>query len=258
MADWDADLYRQFETERTRPASDLLMRVDIDGPACVIDMGCGPGNSTDLLATRFPTAAVIGIDTSENMLKTARERLPSCRFELGDITSWHPETPPDLIYANASLQWVPDHENLIPRLFSELAPRGVLAIQMPDNFAEPTHRLMRETAAAGPWSKTIRDLAGGRVKRLPITTYYDLLAPKAAEIDVWRTTYYHPMQSADAIVTWLRGTGLKPFIEPLPEVQQIEFLSRYTKRVCDAYPAHSDGKLLLAFPRIFIIAKSNA
>jgi trans-aconitate 2-methyltransferase len=198
---------------------------------------------------------VVGLDTSENMLTSARERLPACRFVRADIATWQPDASCDLIYANASLQWVPDHEHLIPRLFSTLRRQGVLAIQMPDNFDEPSHRLMRETAAAGPWAKLIGDAAALRIKRLPIKTYYDLLAAEAAEIDIWQTTYYHPMPSAEAIVTWVRGTGLKPYIEPLPENQQAEFLSQYTKKIGEAYPAHPDGRLLLAFPRMFIVAR---
>jgi len=255
MADWNADLYRQFEDERTRPAKDLLARVNIDAVTQVVDLGCGPGNSTELLVQRFPAANVVGLDTSENMLVSARERLSACRFIQADIATWQPDTLCDLIYANASLQWVPDHEHLIPRLFSTLRPAGVLAIQMPDNFDEPSHRLMRETAASGPWAKLIGDTAALRVKRLPLTTYYDLLAEDAAEVDVWRTIYYHPMPSAEAIVAWVRGTGLKPYIDPLPEMQRSEFLSQYTRKIGEAYPAHADGRLLLAFPRMFIVAR---
>jgi len=255
MDDWNADLYRQFETERTRPAKDLLARVDIDAPDQVIDLGCGPGNSTELLAVKFPSAKVTGLDTSENMLASARTRLPKCHFEQADIATWHPDTPPNLLYANASLQWVPGHEQLFPRLLSMLARNGVLAAQMPDNFEEPSHRLMREVAATGPWAQTIGDATKLRIGRLPIAAYYDLLAPHAAEMDVWRTTYHHPMPSAEAIVNWVRGTGLKPFIDPLPEPERAEFLRQYTRKISEAYPAHADGRLLLAFPRMFIVAR---
>jgi trans-aconitate 2-methyltransferase len=255
LADWNADLYRQFEDERTRPARELLARVTLDAPAVAVDLGCGPGNSTELLANRFPAAAVIGLDTSDSMLESARARLPQCRFERADIVTWRPDTAPDLLYANASLQWVGDHETLFPRLFGSLAAGGVLAVQMPDNHDEPTHRLMRETAAEGPWNETIGDGAALRVKRLPITTYYDLLAPGSAEIDVWRTTYYHRMDSAAAIVTWVRGTGLKPFVDPLSEAHRADFLALYEAKIAQAYPPHADGQRLLAFPRMFIVAR---
>ena len=142
MSDWNPDLYRRFEDERTRPARELLARVALSEPKLIYDLGCGPGNSTELLVERFPQADVVGTDNSEPMLVSARKRLPSCRFELSDIASWNPPAAPDLIYANAALQWVGGHETLIPRLFDLLAPHGVLAIQMPDNREEPTHRSM--------------------------------------------------------------------------------------------------------------------
>ena len=144
MAEWNPALYRRYEDERTRPAIELLARVPLATAARVVDLGCGPGNSTELLVRRFPQAQVTGTDNSEAMLVSARERLPQGRFELSDIATWAPASAgdaPDLIYANAALQWVPDHEALIPRLFAALAPGGVLAVQMPDNRAEPTHRL---------------------------------------------------------------------------------------------------------------------
>ena len=255
MVEWNADLYRQFEDQRTRPARDLLQRVSLDGPGAVIDLGCGPGNSTELLAGKFPGATVIGLDNSEEMLASARQRLPGCRFEHCDIASWQPARPPAIIYANASLQWVPEHETLFPRLFACLAPGGVLAVQMPDNRNEPTHALMRETAAEGDWSASIGDTAAIRIKVHDLLDYYDMLAPEAAEIDVWRTTYHHPMASAAAIVDWVRGTGLKPFIEPLHETQRQAFLARYESKIAAAYQPHPDGWRLLAFPRMFIVAQ---
>ncbi len=255
MVEWDADLYRQFEDQRTRPARDLLQRVRLQGPGDVIDLGCGPGNSTELLVEKFPQANVIGLDNSEAMLASARQRLPACRFANCDIAAWHPATPPSLIYANASLQWVPEHEVLLPRLLACLVPGGVLAVQMPDNRSEPTHALMRETAAAGAWAATIGDTAALRIKVHSLLAYYDMLAPDAAEIDIWRTAYHHPMQSAAAIVDWVRGTGLKPFIEPLTEPQRRDFLALYEAKIAAAYPPHPDGRRLLAFPRMFIVAR---
>ncbi|SDD18293.1 trans-aconitate 2-methyltransferase [Variovorax sp. CF079] len=258
MLDWNPALYRRYEDERTRPAQELLARVPLTGAARVVDLGCGPGNSTELLVQRFPAAEVLGTDNSEAMLVSARERLPQARFELSDIARWQPELPPDLIYANASLQWVPDHETLIPRLFAALAPGGVLAIQMPDNREEPTHRLMREVAAEAPWTLAIGDADKLRTQLLPIDGYYDLLAADAAQVDVWRTAYQHPMVSAAAIVEWVRGTGLKPFVDRLPADLQASYLAEYQRRVDGAYPVRTDGKRLLAFPRMFIAAQRKA
>ncbi len=256
--DWNPELYRRFEDERTRPARELLARVPIAAPKRVYDLGCGPGNSTELLVERFANAEVIGTDNSEPMLASARQRLPACKFESSDIAIWQPDAPADVIYSNAALQWVGDHETLIPKLFRQLAPGGVLAIQMPDNREEPTHRSMREVAGLAPWSVLIGDAAKARTKILTIAEYYDLLAENGAEVDVWRTAYQHPMESPAKIVEWVRGTGLKPFVDALPEAERTGFLAEYESRIAQAYPKRTDGKRLLAFPRMFIVAKRVA
>lgn len=257
MSDWNPDLYRQFEEERTRPASDLLAQVRADQPRFVVDLGCGPGNSTQLLAERFSAARIVGTDWSEAMLLSARERLPGCEFERSDIASWHPDSAPDVIFANASLQWVPDHAKLLPRLLDLVAPGGTLAVQMPDNRDEPTHRLMRETAELSPWAEHLRNADAQRAQMLGAHAYYDLLAPQAERVDVWRTVYHHPMGSAGDIVQWLRATGLKPFVDPLAEDLQASFVNAYRERIAQAYPARSDGRLLMAFPRLFIVASKK-
>ena len=257
MADWDPGLYTRFEDERTRPAADLLGRVALGAPRLCVDLGCGPGNSTALVAHRFPTAEVVGLDSSPAMLDAARRRLPALRFERADAATWTPARTPDLIYANAALQWVPDHPALLPRLFGLLAPGGVLAVQMPDNLAEPTHRLMREVAASGPWAAAIGDPAvAGRLGRmLTVDGYYDALAPLAAEVDVWRTAYQHRMDGARAIVDWVSATGLRPFLDPLPPDARGAFLAAYERAIEGAYPIRADGRRLLAFPRVFIVAR---
>lgn len=255
MLDWNPDLYRRYEDERTRPARELLARVPLAQAARVVDLGCGPGNSTELLARRFLRAQVLGTDNSESMLASARKRLPDARFELSDIAQWRPSEAPDLIYANAALQWVPAHRELIPRLFSLLAPGGVLAIQMPDNRAEPTHRLMREVAALPAYAEAIGDPERMRTELLTIGAYYDLLAGPEAEVDVWHTVYQHPLADAAAIVEWVRGTGLKPYVDRLPAALQADFLAEYQARVAQAYAPRADGRVLLAFPRMFIVAR---
>jgi len=253
--DWNPELYRRYEDERTRPARELLTRVSLSEPKLVYDLGCGPGNSTELLVQRYPNARVVGTDNSEAMLASARKRLPSCHFELSDIAQWQPAETPDLIYANAALQWVGDHEKLLPRLFAMLAPGGVLAIQMPDNRDEPTHRLMREVAALDPWAGAIGDAAAVRTKILALCSYYDLLAASAAEVDVWRTAYQHPMETPAAIVEWVRGTGLRPFIDPLSDEYRSGYLEEYERRIALAYQPRADKRLLLAFPRLFVVAR---
>ncbi|MCB5321207.1 trans-aconitate 2-methyltransferase [Yersinia intermedia] len=257
MQDWDPELYRQFEAERTRPASDLLARISTAQLQHISDLGCGPGNSTQLLHQRFPLAQLVGIDNSVAMLASAQQRLPECAFLEADIRQWQPSEPQDLIYANASLQWLTDHQQLFPSLLSKLATHGILAVQMPDNQDEPSHRAMREVAENGPWQQTLLEAGAIRAKVLSANQYYDLMAPKAERVDIWRTTYYHPMPSAQAIVDWLRATGLRPFIEPLSEAMRLDFLQDYLAIIDVAYPQQADGRRLLAFPRLFIVAHAQ-
>lgn len=258
MADWDPALYRRFEDERTRPARELLARVPLAQCRLAYDLGCGPGNSTQLLVERFPGARVVGLDNSPAMLESARQRLPGVAFELADIAQWEPAEAPDLVYSNATLHWVPGHESLLPRLFSFLAPGGVLAVQMPDNLGEPSHRAMRDVAASLESSCQITGAAGTRTHLLGAGGYYSLLAPLAADADVWRTTYHHPMESPAAIVEWLSGSGLKPFLERLPDdAARRAYLASYERQIDASYPAQADGKRLLAFPRLFFVARKQ-
>lgn len=258
MADWNPALYSRYEDERTRPAQELLARVPPASPRRVVDLGCGPGNSTELLVERYPDAQVTGIDNSRAMLESARQRLPGVAFVLGDIATWRPEDAPDLIYANAALQWVPGHEALFPRLFGLLAPGGVLAVQMPDNLDEPSHRLMREVAAEPAYAGSIGDASRLREPRRPIADYYDLLAPDAESVDAWHTVYQHRMASAGAIVDWVRATGLRPFVDPLSDELRPRFLADYERRIDAAYAPRADGRRLLAFPRLFIVARRRS
>lgn len=251
MADWNPALYRRFEDERTRPARELLDRVPLRDCKLAYDLGCGPGNSTELIVERYPQAKVIGLDNSPAMLESASKRLPGVPFELADIASWAPAQAPDLIYSNATLQWLSQHESLVPRLFSLLAPGGVLAVQMPDNLDEPSHRSMRDAAQACAMS----GYEGKRTKLLGAGGFYDLLAPVAKSVDVWRTIYQHPMASPAAIVDWVSATGLRPFLDALKgEDERQAYLADYERRIDAAYPKRADGKRLLAFPRLFFVA----
>lgn len=252
MADWSPATYLKFEDERTRPARDLLAQVPLAEPKTVIDMGCGPGNSTELLVERWPAAGVTGLDNSPNMLAEARQRVPGARFAAADAATWVPERGADLVFANAIYQWVPDHLAVFPRILDALPEGGVLAVQMPDNMAEPSHVLMREVAAAGPWAER---LAGAARQPLPpVRTYYDALRPVARRVEIWHTAYNHVLESPAAIVEWVKATGLRPFIDPLPPGEREAFLAAYLERIGAAYPATVDGKVLLRFPRLFIVA----
>ncbi|HWL06033.1 MAG TPA: trans-aconitate 2-methyltransferase [Xanthobacteraceae bacterium] len=251
---WDAAQYLKFEDQRTRPARDLLARVPLASAARIFDLGCGPGNSTALLWERYPEAEITGVDSSPDMLRQARERLPDIDFEDADLAAWTPPDDVDLLFANATFQWVPDHLSVLARLLEALPDGGVLAVQMPDNMAEPSHRLMREVAAEGEWAD---DLAAARVSRdllPPVGTYYDRLRPLCSSLDLWHTAYQHPLPGAEAILEWVKGTGLRPFIDPLPAGQREAFLTAYLGRLAAAYPPQADGLSLLRFPRLFLVA----
>lgn len=252
--DWDPGLYTRFEAQRTRPAADLLAQVRLDRAERIVDLGCGPGNSTALLAQRFPKSQLLGIDSSAAMLATARQRLPQVAFERADIGSWIGPAPVDLLYANAALQWVPDHARLLPQLLSQLRAGGVLALQVPDNRDEPSHSVLRALAAEAPFASLIGAAAAERVRIETPERYLEILAPRAG-VDLWRTTYFHVMPSVAAIVAWLRSTALRPFLEPLKPAWQSKLLTLYEERLERAYPPLADGTRLLRYPRLFLIAR---
>jgi len=251
--DWDAGHYLRFADARTQPAIDLLSRIELETPKRAVDLGCGPGNSTAVLKARWPDAAVTGLDSSEELLEAARRDHPGIRFAREDIRDWIPPNPPDLLFANASLQWVGGHDALLPRLFEQVAPGGVLAVQMPRNHDFATHRLMRQVAAEGEW----RDRLAGARDPSPVQPpefYYDLLAPRSASFTIWETNYIQVMNGVAAIIEWLHGTGLRPFLARLSEAERPVFLDRYAAVLREAYPAQADGKILLPYPRLFFIA----
>jgi trans-aconitate 2-methyltransferase len=267
---WSAKQYVIFEDERTRPVRDLLAALPMIDARLGMDLGCGPGNSTEALAARFPGAELRGIDSSPDMIEAARRRLPRVRFTVEDIEAWtgegrrsdgrrsEPTSDPeafDVILANAVLQWMPDHAALLPSLIGRLAIGGALAVQMPDNLEEPAHRLMREVAAGGPWADKLAAACGARAAIAGAGWYYELLRPLCAKVELWRTIYFHPLSGgAGAIVEWFKGSGLRPFLEPLDEDEREGYLEKYTTAIARAYPALSDRSVLLPFPRVFIVA----
>ena len=251
--EWDAEHYLRFSDARTLPAIDLLSRIALATPRRVVDLGCGPGNSTAPLKARWPDAAVTGIDSSEELLAAGRRDHPNIDFVKGDIASWAATEPADVIFANAALQWVGGHDRLVPRLFDQVAPGGVLAVQMPRNHDFATHRLMRQVAAEGDWRGR---LAGAR-EPSPVKSpevYYDLLAPRSPHFTIWETNYIQIMDGVQAIIAWLHGTGLRPFLARLTDAERPVFLERYAVLLAEAYPAQADGKILLPYPRLFFIA----
>lgn len=251
MASWDDRQYLKFADERTRPARELLARVPLAEAARVVDLGCGPGNSTELLHLRWPAAHVMGVDSSPEMLARARRDWPQLEWVQADIEDFRTQGPVDVLFANAVLHWLPGHEALFPELLQQVRPGGALAVQMPESFHEPSHRLMRELD--GPWQPRLGALGVRPAVGNP-SAYYDLLAPRARHVDIWRTTYQHVMPDAAAIVDWVKGTGLRPYLDALEPGERPAFLEAYTRAIALAYPPRADGKRLFPFPRIFIVA----
>lgn len=252
--DWDAEQYLRFEDERTRPSLDLIQRVRLADPQRCIDLGCGPGNSTELVAARFPGAAVEGLDSSPDMIEKARRRLPQLSFTLANLDEWSADDRYDLIFANAVLQWIPDHAALFPRLARALRRGGALAVQMPDNLGEPSHVAMDEVAAEGPWAARLANARAAKATIGSFSDYRRWLMEAGCEVDIWQTTYVHALAGQDAIVAWFRSTGLKPYVDPLAGDEREAFLARYRETIAACYPVELDGKVLLRFPRLFILA----
>lgn len=250
---WDPEIYMKFANERTRPAMELLARVPLSAPRRAIDLGCGPGNSTALLAARWPKAEIEGLESSPEMLAKARSAGVRASFLEGDVESWSPSAAYDVVFSNATLHWIADHRALLPRLMGHVAPGGVLAFQVPRNFDAPSHLLMREVAADGPWAAKLANARAVNV-RTP-AEYYAILAPLSRAIDIWETTYLHVLEGDDSVLAWVSGTGLRPFVQPLDLDEREAFLSRYRARLREAYPQRADGKTLFPFQRLFVVAR---
>jgi trans-aconitate 2-methyltransferase len=252
---WSAKQYVAFEDERTRPVRDLLAALPPIEAAAVIDLGCGPGNSTEELAARYPKARVSGIDSSPDMIEAARARMPGIQFAVQDLQAWNDPGSFDVILANAVLQWVPHHEVLLPALVAKLTAGGALAVQMPDNLGEPAHRMMREVAAAGPWATKLAAASKARTPLPKPEWYYSLLKPLCSKVDLWRTTYHHSLPGGPkAVVEWFKGSGLRPFLEPLSSEERSAYLERYTAEIAKICLPLADGGVLLPFPRVFLAA----
>ncbi len=255
MTAWNSQLYLKFARERTRAAQDLLASIPDIEPHSIFDLGCGPGNSTELLAAAYPDAPIVGLDLSQDMLDVARDVAPGAQFIEADIASWRPPRPAGLIFANASLHFVPDHRERMIELMSCLDQGGVLAVQMPNNIHEVSHALMRMVAADGPWASRLVPIAKTRALVGGIDEYYELLADKCSRLDIWQTTYVHPLANVDGVVEWFEGSALRPFIDALAPFECEAFLARYRAELAAAYPLQSDGKVLLRYPRLFIVAQ---
>ena len=257
MPTWNPAKYLQFAEERSRPCHDLAARVKIATPRAIIDLGCGPGNSTEVLAGRWPDAEITGLDSSPDMIAAARERHPAANWIVGDIAAWAGGEPAsfDLIFSNAALQWVRRQDEVLPQLFRRVRPGGALAVQVPSNWNAPAHAEMRALAESPVWADRLASARETDWRTESAGKYYDILAPLTEQIDLWETEYTHVMESASAIVEWYRGTGLRPFLEALTtEEERADFIEEYKDRLCLHYLPRSNGKVLFPFRRTFFIA----
>lgn len=254
---WDPTQYLAFADHRARPALELFARIGHPGPSRVYDLGCGTGAMVKAMRERWPDATITGIDRSEDMLAASRQAVPDASFEAADLATWAPDAPVDVIYSNAALHWLDDHEALFPRLYGHLAPGGVMAVQMPRNFQQPSHALMREVADSPAWAAKL----AGVLQTDPVAApeaYYGMLAPLGAGLDIWQVEYLQLLDGEDAVLNWVRGTALRPVLAALDDADGAAFEAEYGARLREAYPQAAGGRTPFPFRRLFIVASRPA
>jgi trans-aconitate 2-methyltransferase len=254
MPQWDAGVYLKFAGERTQPSLDLIHRIQLPDPRRIADLGCGPGNSTEALRRQWPAATVVGLDNSSEMIEAARSAYPDGAWIVGDASSWKADPPFDLVFSNAMVQWVPDHETLCRHLLNQVAPGGALAVQAPAHYNSALHVEIVEASLDPQWGDRLESARNALTKEPP-EFYYDLFAPIASRLDLWETVYYHIVDGPEAVIEWFRGTGLRPFLQALGDDEQRRhferaLLARYEK----TYARRASGKSLFPFRRLFFVA----
>ena len=250
---WNPQQYTRFAGQRLRPALDLIARVPLEHPQAVVDLGCGTGNVTRILRSRWPRARITGVDGSTQMLAEARKEQADIVWEQSELGSWNPVEKYDLVFSNAALHWLDDHRALFERLAGYIVPGGVLAVQMPRNFGAPSHSRMHELAMRPPW----RDALAGLLRPMPVlepAAYYDLLAARASSLDIWESEYLQVLEGENPVAEWTKGTWLAPLLAALAPGARADFEAEYRQRMAQAYPRQADGKTLFPFRRLFIVA----
>ncbi len=250
---WDPDRYLTYADERGRPFLELIGRIGADAPREVVDLGCGPGNLTGLLAERWPGAHVVGLDSSPEMVQKARALGQPVDYQVADLRDWRPTAPVDVLVSNATLQWVPEHLALLPGLVAAVAPGGWFALQVPGNFDEPSHTLRAELAAEPAYAAYTAGVAHPDAH--DPEAYYDVLSAAGCSVDVWETTYTHVLRGPDPVFTWVSGTGARPTLQALPDDLRPGFEAAFKQRLAQAYPVRDDGTVLLPFRRVFAVAQ---
>jgi trans-aconitate 2-methyltransferase len=250
---WDPERYLAYADERGRPFVELVARIGAEAPASVVDLGCGPGNLTTLLASRWPDADIRGLDSSPEMIEKARDADPTITFEVADLRTWVRESDPvDVVVSNATLQWVPGHLELLAPLASRVNPGGWLAFQVPGNFEEHSHTIRRDLAAEEPYAAHTAGVAVPSSHDPAV--YLASLAALGCTVDAWETTYLHVLTGPDAVFTWVSGTGARPTLQALPDELRPAFEDEFKRRLRAAYPAH-DGRVVLPFRRVFVVGR---
>ncbi|HVX42765.1 MAG TPA: trans-aconitate 2-methyltransferase [Mycobacteriales bacterium] len=256
MPAWDPTQYARYSDERSRPFFDLTDRIHSLQPSYVVDLGCGSGELTATLADRWPGARVDGVDSSPAMLEKAAPFADRVRFSQGDIPTWTPDSPIDVLVSNAALQWVDGHIQLLPRFIDFLSSDGILAFQVPGNFEFPSHVLLRDLRRSSRWKALLGEDAVRLGSHEP-AEYLDVLAGAGCQVDIWETTYLHVLQGPDAVLEWVKGTALRPVLSLLDEGQSAEFLAEYGAALRQEYPQRDYGTVF-PFRRIFAIARRSA
>ncbi len=255
MHSWNATTYLQFKNERTRPAVDLVSRIPIDDPKMVLDIGCGPGNSTAVLRKRFSNAKIIGIDNAPEMIVKAKETYSDMTFLCVGADEYIATTDEnfDVVFSNACMQWLPNHKTLLPKWMELVREGGILAVQMPNNYNEPIHRIIEALTTSEKWRPHFRSMREKYM--LSIGEYYDCLSECSEHVDLWETAYYHTLSSYQDLLEWYRGTGLRPYLEQLGDKERQNFEAEFLSAIRDAYPMQTDDTILFRFPRLFFIVK---
>lgn len=255
MADWNPESYLKFRKERTRPSVDLADKIEIKNPKKIIDIGCGPGNSTAVLKHRFPNAEIIGIDNSPNMIEAAAKTYPDIEFRLIDASCELDklgENTFDVVFSNACIQWLPNHSELLAEMMKLLKKNGVMAVQIPVNYDEPIHKIIRSISESDKW----RDrLSGTRsIATLSEEEYFDILSRISSDFSMWKTIYFHRMPSHESIIEWYRATGLKPYLSRLGDNEKQVLEAQILEELKRQYPLRQNGEIIFRFPRLFFTA----
>jgi trans-aconitate 2-methyltransferase len=254
MSSWNPDLYLRFMEQRTQPVTDLVARLALDNPGHIVDLGCGPGNSTQVLRERWADSDILGMDSAPAMIGKARESCPQGKWLLADLKDWEPKQSFDLVFSCATLQWIPNHERLLPRLFYWVRPEGALAVQLPANQESALHLALIRVSNKREWKECVAGCENLIVYR-SAEFYYDVLSALAQRIQIWTTTYYHVLENHQALIDWYSSTGMRTYLERLPDEERRESFRAQVLEACrESYPSRRDGKILYPFRRLFFIA----